>query len=367
MSINGAGTLAADWARTLECLTARTDLWQLTIRPWAAGLPVWGLLRPAPAWCPVCYDEWRERGQPAYQPLVWMLQEMTVCVAHGVRLRERCSSCGQRQSPLAARTAPGCCTQCNGRLDAPLPRAERETDAEVLAWQEWVLGTIDALRQAGTSSAALPWDQLCDGVTAYTEARGSTRRLGGRVQASKQLFVAWRHRRRRPSFPYLLRTCYVLGLSPLRLMSMGSQEAPAARASSGPRRVPLPRRIGPPPADIARLEAFLHAVLTGQERPHATREVARHLGIGEKFLVKRYPRECAQITAQYQAYRAERARLRVARECEDVRRATLAVYEAGAFPSLARVAARLPDPNVLRRPEAKDVWRTLRRELGYTP
>ena len=40
MSINGAGALAADWARTLERLTARTDLWQLTIRPWAAGLPI---------------------------------------------------------------------------------------------------------------------------------------------------------------------------------------------------------------------------------------------------------------------------------------------------------------------------------------
>ena len=77
--------------------------------------------------------------------------------------------------------------------------------------------------------------------------------------------------------------------------------------------------------------------------------------------------ESAQITAQYQAYRAERARQRVTREREEVRQATLFIHAEGLSPSLARVARRLSDGNILRRPEAKAVWRALRRDLGYDP
>jgi hypothetical protein len=115
------------------------------------------------------------------------------------------------------------------------------------------------------------------------------------------------------------------------------------------------------------VEAFLQVVLDGRQPPMAMREVARSLGIGEKFLLRRYPGESARITAQAQAYRAERARQRVARECAEVRQATLAVHEAGALPSRTRVGRRLSDANILRRPEANAVWRRLRRELGYDP
>jgi hypothetical protein len=364
-SLNGTGATAADWARTLEQLTARTDLRHLTVRPWAEGVPAWGLLRPVPAWCPACYHDWQGRGQPAYQPLLWMLQEVTICPTHQTRLRAACPACGRHQSPLAARTPPGCCTQCASVLGAPLASVERETDDAVLAWQAWVLGTIEDLRRASVEGRSLPWDYLPDGIAACIAERGSARHLGRRVHASKQLFLSWRHGTRRPSFGYLLRACYVLNLSPLQLMSRGGQEVPVLRAAASSRQVPLPQRRGPPPADLARIEAFLHAVLAGHERPHAVSQAARHLRVGEKFLVRRYPRECAQITAQYQAYRTARAQQKVAHECEEVRQATLAVHAAGAFPSTTRVAARLSDPHILRRPAAKEVWRALRCDLGY--
>src|SRR5439155_23761830 len=101
----------------------------------------------------------------------------------------------------------------------------------------------------------LPWEHLPDSIAAYIGVRGSARALGRLAQASKQLFVGWRHRTRRPSFAYLLRTCYVLERSPLQLMSTDGREAPPALVSGSPRQAPLPRRTGPPPADIARLEA----------------------------------------------------------------------------------------------------------------
>ena len=53
--------------------------------------------------------------------------------------------------------------------------------------------------------------------------------------------------------------------------------------------------------------------------------------------------------------------------CEDPRQAMIDLHKKGTFPSLARVADRLSDPYILRRPEARATWRTLREDLGYAP
>ena len=58
VSVNGAGGFAVDWSDTLERLTMRTDLRNLTLCSWAGDIPSQGLLRTVPSWCPVCYHEW---------------------------------------------------------------------------------------------------------------------------------------------------------------------------------------------------------------------------------------------------------------------------------------------------------------------
>jgi TniQ len=82
MSINGTGETALDWSSTLTQLTMRENLRDLTLSSWARNMPFRGLLRATPAWCPVCYHEWRRGGLPSYQPLLWMLQVATVCLWH---------------------------------------------------------------------------------------------------------------------------------------------------------------------------------------------------------------------------------------------------------------------------------------------
>jgi hypothetical protein len=119
--------------------------------------------------------------------------------------------------------------------------------------------------------------------------------------------------------------------------------------------------------DIASIQAFLQAVLSGETGPLPLRHVARHLGVGEKYLGGRFPQECAAITARSLLHRAERAKQRVEQECKEVRQAVSALREQGVTPSLTHVAARLSNPNILRRPEAKAIWRALRHEQELEP
>ncbi len=108
-------------------------------------------------------------------------------------------------------------------------------------------------------------------------------------------------------------------------------------------------------------------MLEGEVAPFPLRHVAHQLGVGEKFLTGRFPHECAQILAQYQASRAERAKQRVVRECTEVEQAVYTLDEQGIPLSRSQVVTLLSNPNILRRPEGKATWQALCRERGLEP
>ncbi len=115
------------------------------------------------------------------------------------------------------------------------------------------------------------------------------------------------------------------------------------------------------------IQQFLQRVLDGETGLLPVRHVARKLGVGEKFLVGRFPHECALITAQYQACRAERAKRRVTQECDEVRQAVLTLDNRRVALSRSQVAALLSNPNILRRPEGKATWQAICHERGLEP
>src|SRR5207302_7441971 len=96
-------------------------------------------------------------------------------------------------------------------------------------------------------------------------------------------------------------------------------------------------------------------------------QIAHRLGIGGTTLRGLFPQECALITAQHQAARAERAKQRSAQTYEEVRQVTIALYEQGVFPSAKRVIAQLSNPSKLRKAEGLTAWHATRRELGIEP
>src|SRR6266702_29561 len=244
MSINSAGEGALDWSGTLARLTMRGDLQDLTLCQWAGKIPPQGLLRAAPAWCPRCYHEWREKGLPIYQPLLWMLQIVTVCLRHRRQLEGRCPHCQRKQSVIPARIQPGCCTQCMTWLGISSDsEAENEVDKETLDWQQWVLNIIGELREAKATSGTLPWELLANGLALCSEIVGSAKQLAALVGISKQLLSSWQNRQQMPSFGRMLELCYVLDISPLLLMTNNLEALKEALHAREIHRHPQPRHL----------------------------------------------------------------------------------------------------------------------------
>jgi hypothetical protein len=249
------------------------------------------------------------------------------------------------------------------------PTTEGGVDDEECIWQQWVTNSIEELSLASMAFGALPWDSLAVGIDACVKAVGGTRQLGRIAGVPNVLFSNWRNRQRLPSLNYLLQVGYALDLSPLQLMTIEPKRlVEQLRAERVYRRPP---RVGRPSSaskgDLSTIRAFLQAVLDGKVDPLPLRHVAHQLGVGEKFLAGRFPQECAQITAQYLEYRAERAKQRVVQECAEVRQAVLTLDNLGVALGHAQVAAFLSNPNILRRPEGKATWQALCRERGLEP
>lgn len=368
MSINGAGETALDWSSTLIQLTMRENLRDLTLSLWARNMPFRGLMRATPAWCPVCYYEWRMEELPIYQPLLWMLQVVTVCLRHRQQLEQRCLHCQKKQSVIPASIKPGRCTQCMNWLGITSAlETETEVDEEVLDRQQWVLNTIVELRKASTASGIFPWEQLANGLVLCSEIVGNSKQLASLVGISKQLLSSWQNHKQMPSFERILEFCYVLDISPLLLITNNKEALKRSLHTREIHQQPRPKHLSPHPVNREQVLALIQAVLDGREAPMGVRQLERRLGLGARILIYHFPQECALVTAKYQAYRTEQARQRIERGCFEVRQATLTLYAGGTNPSANQVARKLSDPGMMRTTKGLAAWHTARRDLGLEP
>ena len=160
MSLNGAGAMTKTWIDALSYLTTRTDLHFLTLPWWVGDLSPRWQLRETPAWCPLCLSEWRTKGHPLYQPLLWMIRVVTICPHHRTLLVNRCPHCQKPQLVLVSKTTqPGECTSCARWLgtEANTPSSQGGSE-ELIAWQEWIWAALKELQAASLTSGMLTWE-----------------------------------------------------------------------------------------------------------------------------------------------------------------------------------------------------------------
>lgn len=377
-ALNGLRQLATDWVQALEAATQRSELRFLTLLPWVGMITSLNLLRPTRAWCPECYEEWRLAGQVVYEPLLWMLEVITLCPRHRHRLQSECHHVGcrvQAQPLLASWSRPGYCSHCGGWLgDAPAsgpdtPGSEMIAEDERI-WQTQVNNMVGEMIACTPQLSVAPQRQhLVDIVNAWsaqlTGGKGSA--LARHLRLSESAIHSWRRKGGTPRLETLLRLCHLLRTSPLRLLTEGTAAVDVSQvALSQP---PAPR-VGPKrlrkPFDTDRVRQSLEAVLAHDEQPPLPMcEIARQVGYNHASLHQRFPDLCRAISARYLADRKRQGEIKRQRLCDEVRHAVAQIHTQGMYPSGARVASRLSVPGSILHPEARAAWHQALRELGW--
>lgn len=101
---------------TLEEMTGYDGLRQLTLLLWMRVIRYRFLYNYYQKWCPICYQEWRELGQPIYLPILWTLEIVNFCPRHTVPLTDRCQVCRMAWNILSKRVRVDFCPYCNAWL-----------------------------------------------------------------------------------------------------------------------------------------------------------------------------------------------------------------------------------------------------------
>lgn len=137
--IDGVAASAGMWSSLLQDMTRNDRLQYTTMFHWQELLNPHGLLRPRQAWCPLCYDDWLKAGEPLYEPLLWRLQCVRVCLVHQCKLLEYCPTCEAGFNTITYKGVVGFCPKCCAwlgdevRADEPVePEAESNQIAQAV-------------------------------------------------------------------------------------------------------------------------------------------------------------------------------------------------------------------------------------------
>jgi hypothetical protein len=305
-AINGAGVIASDWVRTLQTLTLRHDLAQLTMLEWENVFPNLNLLRPTRAWCPACYDHWAKSHQPIYEPLLWVFRDVEVCVFHLCRLHVSCAKCNRALQWLSRSATPGYCEKCDAWLGTPADTESRFLTTEELQWQSWLVANLQDIITARdylttpTAHRIKEALNLCiDGVT-----EGVMNRFSSLIGKPKNTVWGWLQGNSLIPLNDLLRLCYVINVRLIDFLYTDKFLVLASNQTFHSQFIekrPRQRRQSAKPFHYA-IEHSLRAALKAHP-PKPMTEIAIELRAHKRILYKHCPALCKQISLRHKNYR----------------------------------------------------------------
>ncbi len=363
--LNGNCSTASIWVQTVEHLTQRSDLHLLTMLAFGKVLSCRGLVRRTQAWCPACYEEWREAEHIIYQPLLWQLSAIAKCPRHNTPLLLRCPyrDCGRTLPHLAPRFQVGFCTHCVGWLGrSTFPTTPQSCTKNQQEWLSWVGQAVGELLVAAESFSNTPCrpEVIATLISTHVDGamEGNFSEFARQVRFHRRTVWEWAQGSQIPQLDALLQICSYFGTSPVHLLSKDFQGN--VQPQQHIRDMGLTREQPKRPLrsfrkfEAERLGYALKQVLCSEEYPPPSmQKVAKLLSYDQSHLRKHFPDLCRAISARYRAYQKELRRLRRQRLCNEVRQIANTLSAQGYFPSERQIGKRLPSRGMLKEAEVR--------------
>ncbi|HEY1353409.1 MAG TPA: TniQ family protein [Ktedonobacteraceae bacterium] len=369
--VNATGIRALYAVQALETLTLRTDLRHLTLLFLAEGFYSRGLIRQTKAWCPVCYEEWRNAGQLVYDPLLWVFQDISICMRHKQRLLTHCpyQDCNRSCQPLAWRAQPGYCPFCQRWLGMPLEDGEKAKEPfteEEIVWQQWVSDALGNTLAVAPEFSNRPEREQVSKVLAHTVQQLSggyiatlARTLGLGIPQLGQ----WVRNEKVPQMDMLLRICSALSLSLHEMLFCDPNTLhPRIRDKVLPPQS-WRRRPGLPLDREYLRQELENAFASDAYPPLSLAEISRRLGHLQVTLYQCHAEACYAIARRYKDYLQQRKETRMQGHREVMMQVALQLRREGVTLTRKHITLRLTHPALMRNPEIRELAEEVIREV----
>jgi hypothetical protein len=355
--VNGLGPYAISFADTLNRLTGRDDLQQLTMLPLGSLLTINGpsLIAGRRRWCPYCLYDAAYHARPIVSPLAWHLALYTVCPTHLVGLQSACLSCLREQPIIPPIATYALCAYCQ----RPLYQNPNLKHPEVEAGKESVDAVQDsrAITHVSILSGLLKWataksptnlrERFCKVITRLADqfAEGSATAFFRRVGLPATIGKRWLAHQEKPSLPQFVRVCEALGAQPEELLGeerLALASRVRARLSAGEPALLIDaavvRKVSRRFRESERLEiaARLKPWLANPLAPEVN-DVARELGMSKFAFRYWFPNEYAALSAAASARRAKALAAKEGALRAEIKRTCRTLTTNGVYPSKHRV------------------------------
>jgi hypothetical protein len=358
-NINGLGKVAREWSELLEDMTLWPNLQSLTFLPWSEALTYVDLLKPKQAWCPACYNEMLSPNRIIYQPLIWSVYLMQVCVHHRMRLVDQCPKCNRQFFALARRIKNGFCPRCYSWLGKAIDElaSKNVVTGSELEWQEFIydnvgelIGTDNNKKGAASKSNIVEWLYIC----ADEVFNGKVDLLAEALGNSNFTVHSWYYDGVTPKLSNLLRICYCLNIRLVDLLTgYGIKENKAIQVRQFPSELtPAIKSKRRTPFNYVKVKRQLERYLK-LSPPISLKQVSIEVGYDRSTLSKNLPELCRQISFRYKEYLQERYRKHQELRVQEVQEACLELHKRDVYLTARCVANFLSKPSYLGR---RDVW-----------
>ncbi|PSF36208.1 hypothetical protein C7H19_14535 [Aphanothece hegewaldii CCALA 016] len=352
-ALNGYGTIATDFVEVLNQLTVHNKLQLLTLIPFSKILVTKGLLRSHKAWCPECYQNWKQNQQVIYDPLLWSFNDVKVCLIHQHPLKYNCPHCHYQLPYLSWKSDLGYCSHCYQWLG--LSSKVTSSNVQTVNQERWVANTLgELLTNAHQLSSKLTQEHIQKSFinVVHQVTEDNIAAFAALLKIPKNTCWGWYSGQTRPTLSTLLNICHCLQISLSHFLMQDYQQLALAndhKKLTFKLQYAKNTRTSPKNFDLAHLENTLTMILSQSPDSLPTlKDIAQQLQVNRRVLSRHFPELCHQIVDKRRHYQHLCHIASIDKCCLEIKEAIITLGKLGEYPTEARVCELISNPGYFR-------------------
>ncbi|WP_255290533.1 TniQ family protein [Bacillus cereus] len=357
-TINTFEQNAVDMVTVLENLTGVQHLDQLTLMGLKEVIPSRYLLKKQLSWCPECYEEQMNNEESHYNPLLWHLEVVKVCLKHKCRLEIRCPSCYKNLPVLHRKSQNGYCVYCNTWLgiekDIDKNKYDLDINSKITVMAEQFIEHKEKISVLGNRQ------QIIRNLNYLVETyeQGNLQRFAKNLNLAKTTLWDWCKGKVLPPLPRIFEICSLFDISPVYFYTQDISinknliilNVESLLRNQDTREIRFDRN---------RALSILGEYANNSERIISMTELAKLIGYPKRTLYEHFPDLCKIISAKNKEFIKRRTKQVYEDNCLIIDNCVEILGKHGVYPSRRKIEEIAHKPGLLKDKKLREYFNIL--------